>query len=264
MVVASLAPVSTLRVPVDVGEGHALVLLPGFALSPKTYRATAELLAANCRVVVPDIYRVDGRWRYDDVVDRLSETIVQLGLDRVSVCGHSFAGGVELGYALRRPERVVELVFVDTLAVSREMPLAEEALRHPVRLLWMATPKAAISFGGTVLTHPVQVAQAAWWGFTSGRTHAAQEIAALGIPAHVLWANRDSLLSRQDGLAFARELHASFTVAKSAGSKPVDHDWIYRHPRLFVEHLDRLDLVALRSSITLDRCPSDDEPPPAG
>jgi pimeloyl-ACP methyl ester carboxylesterase len=236
-----------LRVPIDIGDGHALVLLPGFALSPTTYRATAELLATRCRVVVPDIYRVDGPWQYEDVISRLSDTLVRLGLDRVTFVGHSFAGGIELGYATRHPQCVVELVFADTLAMAREGPLAEEAMRHPVRLLWMATPSAARSFGGTVLTHPSQVVQAAWWGFRSGRRGESERVAALGLRAHVLWANRDSLLSRKDGIALARELHASFTVANVPDGKPVDHDWIYRHPKLFVDHLARLDLIALRS-----------------
>jgi pimeloyl-ACP methyl ester carboxylesterase len=166
----------------------------------------------------------------------------------VTLLGHSFAGGIELGYACRYPESVVELVFTDTLAMAREGPLAEEAMRHPVRLLWMATPSAAVSFGGTVLTHPRQVVQAAWWGFRSGRRRESERVAALGLRAHVLWANRDSLLSRKDGMALARELHASFTVADAGDGKPVDHDWIYRHPRLFVDHLARLDLDALRTS----------------
>jgi hypothetical protein len=30
-----------------------------------------------------------------------------------------------------------------------------------------------------------------------------------------------------------------------AGGKPVDHDWMYRHPRLFVEYVRKLDLMAL-------------------
>jgi hypothetical protein len=63
----------------------------------------------------------------------------------------------------------------------------------------------------------------------------------------VLWANRDSLLRRQDGQELARELHASFTVADAPGY--VDHDWMYRHPRLFVEHLDQLGLSVLGGSL---------------
>ena len=144
---------------------------------------------------------------------------------------------------MRQPERVVELVFADTLAVSREWVLAREALSHPWRLLGMATPRAAIDFMRSWVEHPRQLVDAAWWGFTSGRSEDIQRIAKAGIPAHVLWANRDSLLNRQDGQEFARELHASFTVVDAPGY--IDHDWMYRHPQLFVEHLDRLGLRVL-------------------
>ena len=236
----------TLRVPVDVGAGPPVVMLPGFALSPAVYRATATLLAEHCRVIVPDLYRVDTAWRYDEILQRFGATLDQLELDRVTIIGHSFAGCVELGFAARHPERIVELVFVDTLAVSREVPLAQEALRHPARLLWLATPRAAGSFATTVLTHPRQIVEAAWFGFTSGRTADAERVAAAGLPAHVLWASRDSLLRREDGRAFARELHASFTVVEAPDGKPVDHDWMYRHPKLFVRYVERLGLAALR------------------
>lgn len=234
-----------LAVPIDRGEGPPVVLLPGFSLSPWAYRHTIALLADRCRVMAPELYRVRGAWRYRDIVAGLGEALDARGVDRVTIIGHSFSGAVELGFAVRHPERVVELVFADTLAVSRERMLAEEALQHPVRLLWLATPDAAVSFGRTALTHPVQVAEAAWFGFTSARTQDAARLAALGLPAHVLWANRDSLLSRRDGMAFAQVLHASFTVVRADDHQPVDHDWMYRHPRLFVEHLEQLGLVAL-------------------
>ena len=93
------------------------------------------------------------------------------------------------------------------------------------------------------MTHPRQLVDAAWWGFTSGRFGDIYLIAEAGLPTHVLWANRDSLFSRADGEEFARELHASFTVVGAPGH--VDHDWTYRHPQLFVDHLDRLDLSVL-------------------
>jgi pimeloyl-ACP methyl ester carboxylesterase len=235
-----------LPVPIDIGDGPVVVMLPGFALPPTLYARTARLLSARVRVVVPELYRLAGGWHYDDVVTRLALTVDLLDVERVTVIGHSFAGGVELGYATAHPARIVELVFADTLAVSREWPLAEEAARHPVRLLWMATPSAAIGFTRTVVTHPRDVVQAAWFGFTSGRAGAAQRVAQLGLRAHVLWASRDSLLSRNDGMAFARDMHASFNLANPGPALVVDHDWMYRHPHLFVRHLDELGLEALR------------------
>jgi hypothetical protein len=45
----------------------------------------------------------------------------------------------------------------------------------------------------------------------------------------------------------ARELGASLTVATATDGKAVDHDWVYRHPDLFVDHVQQLDLDALRT-----------------
>jgi pimeloyl-ACP methyl ester carboxylesterase len=236
-----------LEVPIDSGEGHVVVMLPGFALSPALYRATAELLArrGRCRVLVPDLYRVAGGWNYDTIVGRLQRTLAARDVERVTMIAHSFAGGIQLGFATRWPGRVVELVFADTLAVTREWPLAREATRHPLRLLRMATPGSAGAFSFSVLTHPREVVQAAWWGFTSDRVSSIDAVAAHRLPAHVLWANRDSLLSQSDGRAFAHELGASFDVVRVPDARPVDHDWMYRHPDLFVAHLAELHLAAL-------------------
>jgi pimeloyl-ACP methyl ester carboxylesterase len=241
----AIEPLST---PIDIGLGDPIVMLPGFAMPPSIYRRTAELLAGDgrSRVVVPEIYRVSGGWSRDVVVDRLRVTLDALGLDPVTMIAHSFAGTVELSFAARWPERVVELVFCDTLAVSREWPLADEATRHPLRFLWMMTPSATAAFTRTVVTHPREIAQAAWLGFTGRRTSAAEQVAAHHLPAHVLWANRDSVLSRDDGQAFAKELDASFDVVREPNGRAIDHDWMYRHPELFVQHVEDLHLIALR------------------
>ncbi len=63
----------------------------------------------------------------------MTVSLDRLGLERVSMLGHSSGGGIELGFAVRHPERNVELVFSDTLAVSREWVLAREALSRPWR-----------------------------------------------------------------------------------------------------------------------------------
>ena len=235
-----------LRVPIDIGTGSIVVMLPGFGLPPTMYRRTAELLAPRCRVVVPEIYRVDHGWSDRVISAQLCQTIEALNTERVTMIAHSFAGGLQLDFATRWPRCIEELVFCDTLAMSREWRLAREATRHPFRLVRMATPAVATAFGTTVLTHPVELVQAAWWGFTSQRDDAVQQIAARAVPSHVLWANRDSLLSRDDGRKFAKDLGASFDVVREPNGRPVDHDWMYRHPSLFVKHVEQLGLAALR------------------
>jgi pimeloyl-ACP methyl ester carboxylesterase len=234
-----------LRVPIDVGHGAPIVVLHGFALRPATYRPLAELLAQRARVLVPDLFAVRGPWRYGRVLDAFTATLDHLGLDRVTMIGHSFGGGIELGFASHHPERVTELVFSDTLAVSQEWGLADEAARHPLGLLRLATAPAVAGFATSWLTHPRQLVDAAWWGFRSRRDADVARVAAAGIPAHVLWANRDSILTRSDGREFAERLRATFTVAAPDSGGPIDHDWMFQQPELFVADLDRLGLRAL-------------------
>lgn len=222
------------------------MLLHGFAMRPATYLRTARLLADTARVVVPDLFDVRGAWRYPQVLDSFSTTLDSLGLDRVTLVGHSFGGSLELGFAASNPQRVVELVFSDTLAVSSKWGLADEALRHPLGLLHLATFPAATAFARSWVCHPTQMLEAAWWGFRSRRGDDIGAIAGEALSAHVLWANRDSILSRSDGEEFAREMNATFTVARAPDGRPIDHDWMFQNPGLFVHHLERLELAALR------------------
>lgn len=229
----------------DVGRGPPIVILHGYALPPRVYRVVAGLLTGRARVVVPDLFAVPGRWSYESTLAAIWSTLDRLGLDRVTLVGHSFGGGFELGLAAHRPERITELVFADTLGLSREWVLAEEAT-HPVNLLRLAWPPAVAGFARSWATRPMTLARAAWWGFTSDRRAEVGAIAGAGLPSHVLWASRDTLLCRQDGQEFADDLGATFTVVTGPdGARPVDHDWMYRHPALFVDQLGRLGLAAL-------------------
>jgi pimeloyl-ACP methyl ester carboxylesterase len=236
-----------LPVPVDVGAGDPVAILHGYGMLPATYRRTAELLAGGgagrpCRVVVPNLFAVGGAWSFERVVHAFTLTLDELRVDRVTLVGHSFGGGIELGFAAAHPDRVVELVFSDTLAVSEEWGLADEALRHPVGLLRLATGPAALAFATQWVVHPRAMLSAAWWGFRSKRDGSIGAVAEAGIPAHVLWANRDSILPRADGERFAELLGATFTVATSPTRRYIDHDWMFGDPPLFVRHLRRLHL----------------------
>ncbi len=228
-----------------------MVLLHGFGLSPRTYRKTAVELAERAGVLVaaPWLFAVDGPWSHERATAALVAMLDAHGWDRVSLVGHSFGGGLQLELAARHPGRVAELVFVDTLALTHSWGLAHEALR-PTTFLRLASAPALASFARSAASHPLQLARAAWWGFVSDRDGHAQAVRQARIPAHVLWAERDTLLSRRDGRAFANTLGATFTVARAgAGRGPIDHDWMYRHPGLFVDHLCEVGLA-----VTDGRC----------
>jgi pimeloyl-ACP methyl ester carboxylesterase len=84
------------------------------------------------------------------------------------------------------------------------------------------------------------------WAFSCDREDDIEAIVNARVPCHVLWAEQDTILSRRDGREFARRLHATFTVAdRPTGYRPIDHDWMFDDPELFVDHLDKLGLRVL-------------------
>jgi pimeloyl-ACP methyl ester carboxylesterase len=170
----------------DVGTGAPVLLLHGFGLSPALYRRSAEELAARgqVRVVVPSLYDVSGPWTPESALGHLVATLDQLGLQQVTCIGHSFGGCFQLGLAATRGDRVVELVFCDTLAWTRRWDLARQALR-PVNLVLLATAGAAIDFVHSSLTHPIELAQAAWHGFVGDHLPLVAAVGRSGIPSHV-------------------------------------------------------------------------------
>jgi pimeloyl-ACP methyl ester carboxylesterase len=231
----AVRPLRTLR----VGDGRTLLLLHGFAMQPRTYLPLARLLADRIQVVIPAIFELPERWTFGHALDCLEATLDDLGISEFAMLGHSFGGGLELGLAVRRPGQVLECVFGDTLGVRERFGLAAEALRNPPGILALATLPATEAFVQSLVTHPLQLGEAALWGFASDRSDDIAQVVDAGIPCHVMWANRDTLLARSDGQEFARRLHATFTVA----SDPVvDHDWMFDDPELFAAHLEKLRL----------------------
>jgi len=96
-----------------------LSLLHGYAMRPATYARLVQLLATRCRVLVPDLFAVRGRWRYSEVLERSCRPLIISASTASAWSGTPSGGGIELGFAARQPDRVVELVFSDTLAASR-------------------------------------------------------------------------------------------------------------------------------------------------
>ena len=242
MTTAQARPLSS----ISVGDGPTIVLLHGYGMQPSVYLPMARQLADRARVVIPAILQLPERWTFEHALDCLELTLADLEIERMSLLGHSFGGGLELGLAARFPSRVAECVFSDTLGVATEIGLAREALSHPLGDLRLVTVPAVAAFVRSWASHPVQLATAALWAFSSNREGEIEAVATTDFPCHVLWAERDTILARRDGREFARRLGATFTVAeRPAGYGPIDHDWMFDDPELFVRHLEKLDLRAL-------------------
>ncbi len=226
------------------GSGAPLVLLHGFAMAPATYAPTMRLLAERMHVLAPMWLYVEGDWSYRRAVQGLDAAVDAAGLDGpVTVLGHSAGGALALALAARRPDMVARMVLVNTMGASSAEVMRRNAMpgRHLLRL---ASLRATRDFFGTVFTRPRDVGRAALWAYRHDPSEDIAAVRAADVRTHVLWAERDALLPLKDGRRFAERLGASFMVVSApAGTAPIDHDWVARRPRLFVETLTDLDLL---------------------
>ncbi len=119
------------------GRGPALVLLHGMAGSSATWRHVMPHLARDFTVVAPDLLGHGGsaKPRTDYSVGALASVVrdllVTLGIDRATVAGQSYGGGVAMQFAYLFPERCERLVLVGSGGLGIEVNHILRAMSVP-------------------------------------------------------------------------------------------------------------------------------------
>jgi pimeloyl-ACP methyl ester carboxylesterase len=109
------------------GEGPVLLLLHGIAGSSQTWIPAMELLQADYTVVAPDFLghghsaKPGGDYSLGNFANLMRDLLVVLGIERVTVIGQSFGGGVAMQFAYQFPDRCERLVLVDAGGLGREV-----------------------------------------------------------------------------------------------------------------------------------------------
>lgn len=115
----------------ESGDGPPVVLVHGSGPGVSAFanwRLTMPDLATEHRVLAPDMAGFGfsdkpGTYSMDRWVQQLDGFLAALQLDKVSLVGNSFGGGLALAFAARWPERVHKLVLMGSMGVS--FPITE-------------------------------------------------------------------------------------------------------------------------------------------
>ncbi|MDE3086569.1 MAG: alpha/beta fold hydrolase [Acidobacteriota bacterium] len=109
------------------GDGPVLLLLHGIAGSSGTWIPAMRLLQADYTVVAPDFLghgrsaKPLGDYSLGNHASGMRDFLQLLGIDRVTVVGQSFGGGVAMQFAYQFPELCERLVLVDAGGLGREV-----------------------------------------------------------------------------------------------------------------------------------------------
>jgi pimeloyl-ACP methyl ester carboxylesterase len=109
------------------GRGPVLLLLHGIAGSSLTWVPAMRLLQSDYTVLAPDFLghgaseKPLGDYSLGNLATVVRDVLNILGIDRATVVGQSFGGGVAMQFSYQFPERCERLVLVDAGGLGREL-----------------------------------------------------------------------------------------------------------------------------------------------
>ncbi|QGG40970.1 alpha/beta fold hydrolase [Aeromicrobium yanjiei] len=109
------------------GSGPALLLVHGLACDSSTWLEVMPTLAERFTVIAPDLLghgqsdKPDADYSLGGYANGMRDLLTVLGIDKVTVVGHSFGGGVAMQFAYQFPDRTERVVLVATGGLGREV-----------------------------------------------------------------------------------------------------------------------------------------------
>ncbi|HEX4978127.1 MAG TPA: alpha/beta fold hydrolase [Nocardioides sp.] len=125
------------RAFVKAGSGPALLLLHGLGCDHTTWDPVISTLARRYTVIAPDLlgHGLSAKPRADYSVggyaNGMRDLLTVLGIDKVTVVGHSFGGGVAMQFAYQFPERTERMILVAPGGLGPEVTKAIRAITLP-------------------------------------------------------------------------------------------------------------------------------------
>ncbi len=147
----------------DSGDGPALLLIHGLTGSQRNWAHLINALNHDHRVLAPDLFgqgtsaKVMGDYSLGAHAASLRDLLDLLGINRVTLVGHGFGGGVAMQFCYLFQERVERLVLVSSGGLGRDVsPLLRAATLYGagwvLPLITSSWVRGRVDAAGRILT----------------------------------------------------------------------------------------------------------------
>ena len=266
----------------DSGDGPAVLFIHGILGSQRQWAHLVDKLDEDHRVIVPDLFghgdsaKPTGDYSLSAHAATMRDLLDHLGIERVTLVGHSLGGGIAMQFYYLFPDRVDRLVLVSSGGLGREVsPLLRSAtLPGAEQVLSLAASGPVLSRVealGRGLTkvgwRPGADITAVWRGFTSLRdrgsrraflstTRAVIDIGGQSISAHdhlesvlpiptlIVWGSKDRMIPAWHALKAQQSVpECQVELFEGAGHFPhlEDPDRFAEVVRTFIAHGPRVE-----------------------
>ncbi len=120
------------------GSGPALLLIHGVGDNSKSWEPVHAKLAQRFTVIAPDLLghgesdKPHADYSLPAFANGMRDLLAVLGIDKVTVAGHSFGGGVAMQFAYQYPQLVERIVLVSAGGVAKDVSLALRLAAMPM------------------------------------------------------------------------------------------------------------------------------------
>jgi len=228
----------------DSGTGPVVLFIHGILGSHRNWVQLIDRLDDNHRVIVPDLFghgesaKPVGDYSLGAHAATMRDLLGRLGIERVTLVGHSLGGGIAMEFYYLFPERVDRLVLVASGGLGREVNPVLRSATLPgaewlLPLIASGWVRARAETAGRVMSRagwkPGSDIAAIWQGFTSlgdgesrraflattravidpgGQSVSAHDYLpdALPIPTLVVWGSRDRMIPAWHAISAQRSI----------------------------------------------------------
>jgi pimeloyl-ACP methyl ester carboxylesterase len=236
-------------------NGVPVILIHGANGSLHVWEGWTKALGDKARSISVDLpgHGLTGAWprgeytveAYADFIEALVRT---LNLDRFVLVGHSLGGGVAWYFAATRPQRVSQLILID----SAGYPAKDGGLRWPTRLarlpligdiamyfkpeLWVRETLLQAYADHSMVTNERVKRTAELQRFPGNREATLQRartqgplnpapLKQLDVPTLILWGRKDPWVPVSDAVQFQRDIRgARLKIFENLGHDPMEED----------------------------------------
>jgi pimeloyl-ACP methyl ester carboxylesterase len=228
----------------DSGDGPVVLFIHGILGSQQQWSHLVDQMDDDHRVVLPDLFghgesaKPMGDYSLSSHAATMRDLLDHLGVDRVTLVGHSLGGGIAMQFFYLFPERVERLVLVSSGGLGREVNVALRSATLPgaaqvLSVVASAPVLSRVEALGRVASkvgwRPSADLAAVWKGFSSlgdresrqaflATTRAVIDIGGQSISAHdhlggslpiptlIVWGSKDHMIPASHALSVEQSL----------------------------------------------------------
>lgn len=219
---------------VEIGSGPPVVLLAATLIMAGTYAPLIERLRRRFQIFAVEMpgcgrgSRLSTPWSFEQHAAHAAGLVEALGLERISLIGHSNAGAIALIMGALHPERIADLILVNSLGADPRGSLLALVAGHACNLPQEPSfaLRAAPALIYNLALHPRDVIHQMELAAHDDLTGYAARVA---VRTLVAWGAHDHTVPVRDAHLLHRLIPGSTLHVSTVGC----HDWLVARPSEF-------------------------------